>query len=294
MGQVQSSKIVGGGPTGTFELAASSQRCVMVQSWRNLLFLHWPFEPDVIQASLPDGLEVDTFGGRAYVGVVPFSMEKVRPVGLPPVPGLSWFGELNLRTYVIGPDGSPGVWFYSLDADQRIAVWLARQVFALPYHHATIRGERQIGYGPDLPRRIRIRYRWSRTSTPAKPDTPSFEYDAPPESDTLPTTPRTLEHFLVERYLLFSRRPLFIASPGQSAVPPGGDLYVGRVDHTPYHVGPARMKSTDTSLFELNGLPTPTGPCVSALWSPGVDVSVYPLRRVHAQSPERDAQTSKE
>lgn len=287
MGVNQKSKIVGGGSTGTFELPAPTQRRVMHQSWRDLLFLHWAFDPRVIQSSLPEGLTVDTFEGQAYVGVVPFSMEKIRPVGLPAVPGLSWFGELNLRTYVVGPDGSPGVWFYALDAHQRIAVWLAKTVFALPYHYAAIRGQRRIIDPSD--KRGRVQYHWSRRGKSGLQPTPSFEYDAPSEHDTHPTRPGTLEHFLVERYLLFSRRPLFIAGPGRSSVPAGGGIYVGRVDHDPYRVAEAEMHRSDTSLFGLNGLETPAGPCVSALWSPGVDVSVYPLRL--ARKKKRAGQT---
>ena len=88
---------------------------VMYQRWEELLFLHWPVEPQVVAEVLPPGLGVDTYKGKAWLGVVPFSMRGVRPRFLPAVPGLSSFPELNLRTYVVDKRGRPGVWFYSLD-----------------------------------------------------------------------------------------------------------------------------------------------------------------------------------
>ncbi len=111
----------------------------MFQRWLHLLFLHWPVEPQTIQSTLPLGLQVDTFAGKGWIGIVPFFMRGVRPVGLPPVVGLSNFLELNLRTYVRDRDARPGIWFYSLDASQPLAVWIARLCFALPYEHATMR-----------------------------------------------------------------------------------------------------------------------------------------------------------
>ena len=109
---------------------------VMWQRWDDLLFLHWEFDPRVIQATLPPGLTVDTHAGRAWVGVVPFRMAAVRPRVLPPVPGLSWFWELNVRTYVRDVRGRPGVWFYSLDCDQPLACAIARRFFHLNYRDA--------------------------------------------------------------------------------------------------------------------------------------------------------------
>ena len=90
---------------------------VMHQRWGDLLFLHWPIEAALIQEKLPEGLYVDVFGGQAWIGVVPFYMERIRPVGMPPVPGISWFLELNVRTYVHDSKGRAGVWFFSLDCN---------------------------------------------------------------------------------------------------------------------------------------------------------------------------------
>jgi uncharacterized protein len=99
---------------------------VMYETWENLLFLHWEYDPQAIQDSLPKGLYVDTFGGKAYLGVVPFMMRAVRPRLFPFTRGISDFEELNVRTYVYDSTGTPGVWFYSLDAKHYVAGKLAR------------------------------------------------------------------------------------------------------------------------------------------------------------------------
>ena len=117
-------------------LRPDDQWQVMFQSWHDLLFLHWSFDPAIIQASLPAGLTVDSWEGKAYLGVVPFLMRNIRPRFLPAVPGVSNFHETNLRTYVYDKHGRPGVWFYSLDANQWLAVRTARALFQLPYFDA--------------------------------------------------------------------------------------------------------------------------------------------------------------
>ena len=123
----------------------------MYQSWRDLLFLHWEYAIAAIQATLPDGLFVDTFDGKAYLRIVPFFMRNVRPRFLPIVPGLSHFMELNLRTYVYDRSGVPGVWSCSLDANQGLAVKIARRLFQLPYQFARMTSSRTesagISYG---------------------------------------------------------------------------------------------------------------------------------------------------
>lgn len=112
------------------------------QRWTDLLFLHWEVDPAPVQATLPAGLYCDTFEGRAYVGIVPFFMERVRPAFFPPLPWVSWFLELNVRTYVHDEQGLPGVWFYSLDCNQPMAVRIARRCFRLPYFHARMTARR--------------------------------------------------------------------------------------------------------------------------------------------------------
>ncbi len=107
------------------------------QRWRKLLFLHWKVDPAALDETLPDGLELDLWRGQALLGVVPFTMQDVSPWWSPSVPGISNFHELNLRTYVVR-DGVPGVWFYSLDAANALAVVVARSGWKLPYHKANM------------------------------------------------------------------------------------------------------------------------------------------------------------
>jgi uncharacterized protein YqjF (DUF2071 family) len=109
------------------------RRPVMCQSWRNLAFFHWALDPEFIAQKLPPGLHVDTFDGRAWIGLVPFEMRNIRPRGLCSVPYISNFLELNVRTYVFDEQGRPGVWFFSLAANRAVAVWAARTFFSLPY-----------------------------------------------------------------------------------------------------------------------------------------------------------------
>src|SRR5688572_14478242 len=104
------------------------------QNWRELLFVHWTFEPEIMRKLVPDVLELDLWEGRAYVGLVPFAMEDVRPAFSPRVLGMD-FLETNLRTYVVH-NGEPGVWFFSLEAASRLAVKAARMMWGLPYFHA--------------------------------------------------------------------------------------------------------------------------------------------------------------
>src|SRR5260370_5564411 len=114
----------------------SSRPWIMRMRWCNLLFAHWPVDAAAIRGLIPAGLELDLFDGRAYVGAVPFTMEEVSPRMVPGLPGLQAFPELNLRTYV-KTGGKPGVWFFSLDAGQKLAVRVARRAFHLPYFDAS-------------------------------------------------------------------------------------------------------------------------------------------------------------
>ncbi|MEL7206645.1 MAG: DUF2071 domain-containing protein, partial [Actinomycetota bacterium] len=112
---------------------ASVRRPVMLQDWNDITWLHWAYDPAVVQENLPPGLRVDTFDGRAWVGLVPFRMTRLRPPHLPPVPWLTTFPEINVRTYVLAPDGRRCVWFWSLDAPRAPAIAVARTAFGLPY-----------------------------------------------------------------------------------------------------------------------------------------------------------------
>ena len=115
---------------------------VMRMRWVDLLFAHWPMDPAHLRPLIPPGLDLDTFDGRAWLGIVPFGMEDVAPRGLPAPPMLGRFPELNVRTYVTH-GGRPGVWFLSLDAASWLTVEGARRWFHLPYVHAAMSMTRQ-------------------------------------------------------------------------------------------------------------------------------------------------------
>jgi uncharacterized protein len=226
---------------------------VMRQRWSGLLFLHWEVDPALIAERLPPGLHVDTFGGRAWLGVVPFFMDRVRPVGLPPVPWLSWFMELNVRTYVHDGRGNAGVWFFSLDCNQPLAVEIARRSFHLPYEHAVMRSEITGN---------RIEYHSRRKSAGALDA--EFVYQTP--QVTREAESESLEWFLVERYLLFAANR-------------AGHLFTGRVHHPPYQIAPGGCEGFSAEPIRLNGFPVPEGAPSSVLTATPVDVRIHPLRQ---------------
>jgi uncharacterized protein len=227
-------------------------RPAMFQTWKRLCFLHWTVDPQAVRALVPDDLELDLWEGQAWVGVVPFAMRAIRPRGLPAVPGISNFLELNLRTYVHDAEGRPGVWFFSLDASQLLAVKVARWRFKLPYHHAAMREEREDDAA--------VFYRSHRRGTDREL---CFRYR--PQGPKRLAEPGSLEFFLVERYLLFARDP---AAPRSR---------IGRVFHDPYEIQDAEAPLWDDGLFSLEGLPRPDREPDHVLFSEGVDVDVFGL-----------------
>jgi uncharacterized protein YqjF (DUF2071 family) len=235
---------------------------VMRQRWSGLLFLHWPVEISLIQHRLPPGLHVDTFEGNAWIGVVPFFMDRVRPVGLPPVPWLSWFMELNVRTYVHDDAGTPGVWFFSLDCNQPLAVEIARRAFHLPYQHAAMTSVKSGN---------RIHYRCQRKSGTA--DEAAYEYEPPNQTEAAAFG--SLEWFLVERYLLFSSTRK-------------NELFQGRVHHTPYQIAPGNCSRWSAEPLLWENFPEPAKSPPSILTSAPVDVEIFPLRRRDASSLQMD------
>jgi len=165
----------------------------LAMSWHDLLFMHWPVPEEALRPLVPPGLAVDTFDGSAWLGVVPFRMTGVRPRLLPSVPALSDFPEINLRTYVTR-GGRPGVWFFSLDAHNPVAVRIARASYGLPYFDARMSSE--TGSGGT------VRYRSERTHRGVPPA--RFAASYAPTGELPSSRPGSLEHFLTERYCLYS------------------------------------------------------------------------------------------
>lgn len=165
---------------------------VLRMRWRDLLFMHWPVPEEILRPLIPPALKLDTFNGSAWLGVVPFRMESIRPRFLPAVPWLSSFPELNLRTYVTHEDRS-GLWFFSLDAHNPVAVRLARATFGLPYFDA------KMSCGV---RRDAVHYRSVRTHKGALPA--RFVASYRPVGEQFGSRTGTLESFLTERYCLYS------------------------------------------------------------------------------------------
>lgn len=166
---------------------------LMTQTWHDLLFAHWAVDVDDLRPHVPSGFEVDLFEGQAWVAVVPFHMTNVAPRGIPALPWVSAFPEMNVRTYVRF-NGRPGVYFFSLDAGNPLAVGLARTLVHLPYFSAAMQVEQDdAGW---------IRYSSRRTSPGAKPA--EFVARYRPVGPAAPPVAGTLEHFLTERYCLFT------------------------------------------------------------------------------------------
>lgn len=180
------------------------------QRWSQLLFAHWPLPARLLRPLIPAALEIDTYAGEAWVGIVPFYMSRVHIKHLPRMPGMGEFCELNVRTYVTYK-GEAGVWFFSLDASSPLAVFGARRLFKLPYYVADMRLVKEQNF---------IHYHSRRIHQGAAPAV--FEGSYVPTSPPSPSRPGTLEHWLTERYSLY-------ASTGRGRV-----LYRADIQHAPW------------------------------------------------------------
>jgi len=226
-------------------------RAAMRQRWSRLLFLHWPIRADEMWPLLPRGVDLDTHDGQAWVGLVPFVVTGARPVLLPAVPGLSSFVEVNVRTYVHYRGRDPGVWFFSLDASSRVAVFVARRLYHLAYRFAEMTAD---------VRGDRVHFRSRRIAPGPRPGTCAVEYE--PRGAVAPAAAGTLEHFLLERYVLYSTD--------------GRRLYQGRVHHPPYPTQAAAVDGLAEDLIAAAGLLRP--PCDPLVhYASGVDVEVFAL-----------------
>jgi uncharacterized protein YqjF (DUF2071 family) len=204
----------------------------MTQSWHDLLFAHWPIEAALLRPHIPAALQIDAFEGQAWIAVVPFRMSGVRLRWTPASPWLSAFPEMNVRTYVSG-EGKPGVWFFSLDARNPVAVTIARAWFHLPYFRAQMNCEERDG---------RIHYRSERTHRGAAAGILEATYR--PAGEIFEPKPGSLEHFLTERYCLY-------------AVGSRGRIYRGEIHHPAWRLQAAEAEFAKNSMVEAAGLALP-------------------------------------
>lgn len=201
-------------------------RAIMPQIWRRLTFLHWRYAPDLIRPLIPGGLELDTFDGAAWVGLVPFEIYGI--------PGVPHFPETNLRTYVVGPDGSRGVLFFCLEAARLAAVMGARVGYHLPYFWARMRVRSDQG----------MVYYASRRRWPHNPGVMT-EIAIRPGSPFHHTQLNDLDHFLTARFRLYTtwRRRLMYA----------------QIEHPPWPLARAAVVQLRETIFEANRIPAREG-----------------------------------
>lgn len=210
-------------------------RWIMEQKWHDLLFAHWPVPMKLLRPWIPKQLEIDTFDSQAWLAVVPFRMSGVRLRGIPALPWLSAFPELNVRTYVTC-GGKPGVWFFSLDAGNPIAVAVARSWFHLPYYRARMRCSEGDG---------RIEYASRRTHSGAAAAALQVRYR--PLGPLFHPGSGPLEHFLTERYCLY-------ALDGQSR------LFRGEIHHPPWPLQRAEAEFESNTMAEALGIALESDP----------------------------------
>ncbi|MBV9441308.1 MAG: DUF2071 domain-containing protein [Acidobacteriaceae bacterium] len=219
---------------------------VMLQQWHRLTFLHWPFDPATIRPLIPYGLDLDTFDGAAWVGLTPFMLTGLRLPFLPAFPWISRFPETNVRTYVRGPDGEGGVWFFTLEASRLLAVLGARLFFRLPYRWARM---------SVLRTRTRVAYRSARwigegnNHLVIEPGQPIRAGDR--------------ENFLTARYRLYTILQ--------------GRIAYAQIFHHRWPLHAAKALHIEQNLFANSGVPQPSG-APHLLYSPRLEVRIDRLR----------------
>jgi uncharacterized protein YqjF (DUF2071 family) len=221
---------------------------VMAQSWFDLLFAHWPVPEAMLRAAVPPGIPIETFEGEAWIGITPFEVVGLHPRAVPPVPWLSRFPELNVRTYTT-IDGRPGIWFFSLDAGRTAAAAAARLTYQLPYRRARMSIARSGG---------RIDYRSVSRDAGA-----ALRVTYGPTGPPAPPAAGTLEHFLTERYCLYTldRR---------------GNLRRADIHHVAWPLQPAAAEMTENTMTQPFGIPLPDRPPLLH-YAARQDVLIWPL-----------------
>ena len=221
---------------------------IMSQRWEDLLFAHWRVPAARLRALVPEALEIDTFDGTGWVSMTPFRLTNLRPRFLPPLPGISDFLEMNFRTYVRVGD-KPGIWFFSLDAASPLAVAAARLTYRLPYRNAHMRMRRADGW---------IQYESRRAGASGAEFVGRYRGVGPSWSPA----PGTLEHFLAERYALYS-------------VLLGRVVLRGEIHHPPWTIQRAEARIERNTVPAAHGLVLPDEPAVLHYAAPQ-DTLVWP------------------
>jgi len=208
---------------------------IMTQRWNDLLFLHYAMAPEVVRAVVPEALTLDTYERRAWITVAPFWINHLRPPGVPSLPWFSHFSEVNVRTYV-SYEGKPGIYFFSLDASNLSAVWGARVFYRLPYWQAAMKVNGQGGG--------KIDYVSKRQHGPKPAELKCFY--GPASRESFQARPGSLEHFLTERYCLYT------ASRKR--------LYRGEIHHLPWDLQAATVDLEQNTMMQGSGLQLPAQP----------------------------------
>jgi uncharacterized protein YqjF (DUF2071 family) len=231
-----------------------AQPWIMTQSWHDLLFAHWPVDQNALRDKIPASFPLDLFDGQAWLGIIPFHMTNVAPRGLPALPWVSAFPELNVRTYV-AVDGKPGIYFFSLDASNPVAVGTARALFHLPYFTAAMKVQTQEGWIDYSSRRV------NRESGPG-----DFVARYRPTGAIHEPQPGTLEHFLTERYCLYTVDSSF--RPHRL-----------EIHHRPWPLQPAELHISVNTMADAAGIRLPAlAPLLH--FSKRQDMVAFPLSRI--------------
>ena len=225
----------------------------MRQTWHDLLFAHWPIPAEQMRALIPAQLTLDTFDGQCWVGVVPFHMSGIRRRGLPFLPGLSRFPELNVRTYVTYARKA-GVYFFSLDAANLPAVLAARAFYHLPYFHADMTSHEREGIIDYVSRRYHV---------PAE-----FRGRYHPTGETRLATPGSIEHWLTERYCLYTTHR--------------GQLYRGEIHHAPWPLQTAEAELETNTVAAAAGISLLSDSTPHLRFARRLDVLIWPLARAES------------
>jgi uncharacterized protein YqjF (DUF2071 family) len=232
-----------------------SKKWIMLQSWRNLFFIHWPVPPALLRPHIPDPLQIDTFNGSAWLGIVPFVMEGIYPLALSPFSVTPPFSEINVRTYVMHK-GKPGVYFMSLDVQNWASYTIAKRWYRLPYYPAKISFRNEGDF---------IHYdgiRKGKTNNQA-----AFSGSFLPTQEVFFAKTGSLEHWLTERYCFYS-------------IDNKGKFFCADIHHSPWQLQKAETEITINTLFSpftidlLNEKPI-------SLFSIGVDSLMWNINRIY-------------